>query len=88
METALYFVVGPALAVLAVLISFLGLRSERFGASTGAFRAIAGGMGILVVITLVGAVLNARHEHEEKAKEYKEYFSEHKDAASKPTQGE
>jgi hypothetical protein len=86
-ETTLYFVVGPTLAVCAVLFSFLGLRSERFGSSKGSFRALVAAMAALVALTMTGAVLNGRHEHKKKAAEYKEYFAKHQDAKSRSTQG-
>jgi multisubunit Na+/H+ antiporter MnhG subunit len=77
--TWLYYVVGITLAILAVLVSFLGLRSERFGQGrSGALLALV--FVLLVATTAAGAVINARHEHKKHAAEYREYKAKHSES--------
>lgn len=63
----LFFVIGPVLAVSAVVVSFIGLRSEKF---PGRFAPLV----VLWFVILVGsattfAVLHAKDEEEAKASE-------------------
>lgn len=71
METAFY-IVGSALVVIALAISFIGMRSERFpsGAVLGVGLAF---VGVVVIATAVLAVRASQHEalereHEENVK--------------------
>jgi hypothetical protein len=80
LNETLYYVVGTVLAVCAVAVSFAGLRNPGFGASRGGFRAVLGFMTALVLVTAVGAVLNARAEQKHRRVEFKEFKEEHKKA--------
>jgi plastocyanin len=65
----LFFFVGVALVIVAVAVSFLGLRNESFPASRGA---MAGGLALFIVFvaaTLTTAVINARDEQETRENE-------------------
>jgi plastocyanin len=65
----LFFFVGIALVIVAVAVSFLGLRNESFPASRGA---MAGGLAlfaVLVAVTAATAVVNARDEAEHRENE-------------------
>lgn len=65
----LFFFVGIALVIVAVAVSFLGLRNEGFPASR---RAMAGGLtlfAVLVAVTAATAVVNARDEAEHRENE-------------------
>lgn len=64
-----FYFVGIGLTVMALVISFLGLRSERFPASRGIYAAVLGLMTALVVTTCAFAVVLAREEAEHREEE-------------------
>ena len=66
----LFYVCGIALAVSAVLVSFLGLRLKGFPGKAG--PAVALGFLILIGATASFAVLHAQDEEEAKAAEFSE----------------
>lgn len=66
----LFYVCGSALAVSAVLASFLGLRVKSFPGK--AAPAVALGFALLIVATTTFAVLHAQDEEEAKAAEFSE----------------
>lgn len=78
MDGTLYFVAGIVLAVSAVGFSFLGLRSGDFGFSRRSFRLLAGFMAALVLVTGIGAVLNARLEQRHRRIEVREFEQQQK----------
>ena len=64
-----FYFVGIALVILALAVSFLGLRNQSFPASRGA---MAGGLAlfaVLVAVTAATAVVNARDEAEHRENE-------------------
>lgn len=68
MDETLFFVVGGALVVLALLASFAGMRSDDFP-SPRALRGILVVFALLVVTTATGAVLLARAEQSDRREE-------------------
>lgn len=68
MDETLFYVVGGALVVLALVFSFAGMRDEDFP-SPRVFRGMVGVFAVLVVLTAVGAVLLARAEQEHRREE-------------------
>jgi plastocyanin len=65
----LFYIIGGALAVLAVVVSFFGLRERSF---PGSRAALAGGFAVfalLVVSTTTAAVISAREEQEHREEE-------------------
>jgi plastocyanin len=67
--SSFFFVIGIALVVLAVAVSALGLRNERFPASRAA---LAGGLALFILFvggTTTFAVINAKHEQEQRDEE-------------------
>ena len=75
-----FYIVGLALTASALVLSFVGLRSERFPDSRGVYAAFLGIMGALVVATCAFAVVLAReeqeHRNEERALEAEEAAAE------------
>ena len=66
MNETLFYVLGITLAVVAVGLSFLGLRNEERFPSTALMRLTALAFAALVVGTATFAVLNARDEQEQR----------------------
>jgi plastocyanin len=67
-----FYIIGGALAVLAVVVSFFGLRERSF---PGSRAALAGGFAVfalLVAATATAAVISARDEQEHRAEELAE----------------
>ena len=67
-ETA-FFILGITLVVIALVLSAIGLRWEKFPASKGLMAAVTAGVVALVVTTGAFAWLNAEDEQEHKAAE-------------------
>jgi plastocyanin len=65
----LFFFVGIALVIVAVAVSFLGLRDESFPASRGAMVGGLALFAVLVAVTAATAVVNARDEAEHRENE-------------------
>ena len=65
MEQTAFYVVGVALVVIALIVSVIGLRNERFPGSRLALAAGAGLLIVLVAATTTSAVINAREEQKE-----------------------
>jgi plastocyanin len=77
-----FYIVGGALAVLAVVVSFLGLRQRSF---PGSRAALAGGIAVFavfVVATTTAAVISARDEQEHREAELAEHAAETEEAAA------
>ena len=74
--TDLFYVFGIALTAMALVISFFGLRSERFPASRGAFAGVLTLMGLLVVTSCGFAIALSREEAEHRSEEVAEYEAE------------
>jgi len=72
MNPELFYWVGGALAVLAVVISFLGLREKDFPASRGAMVGTLTVFGFLVLGATTYAVVNARDEQQHRRAELAE----------------
>jgi plastocyanin len=76
-----FYIVGGALAVLAVVVSFLGLRQRSF---PGSRAALVGGIAVFavfVVATTTAAVISARDEQEHREAELAEHAAEAEEAA-------
>ncbi|MDQ3571773.1 MAG: plastocyanin/azurin family copper-binding protein [Actinomycetota bacterium] len=72
----LFYVLGGVLVLMAVVLSFLGLRSENFPGSRGA---LAGGLTLMTVIVLgtcAWAIGLAREEADHRSHEFEEFFAE------------
>jgi len=84
----LFYVCGAALAVSAVLVSFLGLRVENFPGK--AAPAVALGFVLLIGATTSFAVLHAQDEEEAKAAEFSKANEEilEEEASPVETEGE
>lgn len=70
-----FYIVGGVLVVLALVISFVGMRREDFP-STGALRGILGLVTLTVVLVCTGAVVLARDEQETRRAENAEAAKE------------
>jgi plastocyanin len=88
MEDTVFYVIGISLVVIAVTVSVIGLRYERF---PGSRLALVGGAALLVVVvaaTTTSAVINAREEqkehNEEAAAEEQETATEATEAGESP----
>lgn len=68
MDETLFYVVGVALVVLALLVSFAGMRSDEFP-SPKVLRGLIAVFALLVLATLTGAILLARAEQEKRREE-------------------
>jgi plastocyanin len=69
MEQTAFFVIGIALVVIALTVSVIGLRVERF---PGTRLALAAGIALLVLFvagTTTSSVINAREEQEDRINE-------------------
>lgn len=64
-----FYIVGIGLTVLALVLSFVGLRSERFPTSRLAYAGVLGFMAAMVAATCAFAVVLARQEQERRAEE-------------------
>ena len=76
----LFYVFGIALVVLALVISFAGLRSERFPGSRGLYAVGLGIMGALVVASCAFAVVLSREEADHREEEVAEFEAEQEEA--------
>jgi plastocyanin len=77
-----FYIIGGTLAVLAVAVSFLGLRERSF---PGSRAALAGGVAIFalfVVATTTTAVISAREEQEHREEELAEHAAEEEEATA------
>src|ERR687898_517596 len=90
MEETAFYVIGVALVVIALVVSVIGLRSERFPTTR---LALAAGVGLLVALvgaTTTSAVLLAReeqrHRNEEAAHEEQETATEAEEEGESPQQ--
>lgn len=77
----LFYVFGGALTAAALILSFVGLRSERFPGSGPAFKGILAVMGVLVVLSCGFAVALAREEQEHRQEEIAEFRAEEAEEA-------
>jgi plastocyanin len=83
MEETVFFVIGITLVVIAVVVSVIGLRYERF---PGSRLTLVGGAALLVVMvaaTTTSAVINAR---EEQRKHNEEAAAEEQGTATEATE--
>jgi len=77
-----FYIIGGTLAVLAVAVSFLGLRERSF---PGSRAALAGGVALFalfVVATTTAAVISAREEQEHREEELAEHAAQEEEAAA------
>src|SRR5688500_7246752 len=74
--TDLFYVFGIALTVMALVISFFGLRSARFPDSRAAYTGVLGLMVALVVASCAFAVALLREEAEHRSEEVAEFRAE------------
>ncbi len=72
----LFYFLGGILAVLALVVSFIGIRSENFPSSRGALLGGLGAFAALVVASCAFAVALSADEHDKHATEYAEYRAE------------
>jgi plastocyanin len=84
----LFYVFGIALVVLALIVSFAGLRMENFPASRGVLTAVLGIMGALVVASCAFAVVLSREEADHRAEEVAEFNAEQEEAEEAATDEE
>lgn len=82
----LFFVCGIALAVSAVVTSFIGLRVKSFPGKAGPFVALA--FAALIGATTTFAVLHAKDEDKAKAAELSKADEEVEEEESSPVKGE
>jgi hypothetical protein len=54
-----FYIAGGILALWAVLLGFIGLRSESFPATKGAARGVMAISGLLVVVALAAALITS-----------------------------
>jgi mono/diheme cytochrome c family protein len=76
MNETLFYVIGLSLVVLAVVVSFVGLRWEKFPTSRGMMGAVAGVFALLVIATAVFGWRNAEDEQEHRETELAEAVEE------------
>jgi plastocyanin len=74
--TDLFYVFGIGLTATALVISFFGLRSERFPGSRGAFAGALAVIGLLVVASCGFAIALSREEAEHRSEEVAAYEAE------------
>ena len=72
----LFYVFGIALTVGALVLSFLGLRSESFPNSRGLYAGVLGFLGALVVASCAFAIVLSREEAEHRSEEVAEFEAE------------
>jgi plastocyanin len=82
----LFFVCGIALAVSAVVVSFIGLRVKSFPGKAAPFVAL--GFAVLIGATTTFAVLHAKDEDKAKAAELSKADEEVEKEESSPIEGE
>lgn len=82
-----FYIVGIGLTVLALVLSFVGLRAERFPTSRLAFAGVIGFMAALVAATCAFAVVLAREEQKHRAEELAHAEEEAAAAAEEPSGG-
>jgi len=82
----LFFVCGIALAVCAVVVSFIGLRVKSFPGKAGPFVALA--FAVLIGATTTFAVLHAKDEDKAKAAELSKADEEAEKEESSPVEEE
>ena len=58
-DKAPFYILGGLLAVYAVVLGFIGIRSETFPGSSGGQRAVMGISGVLVVLALGSALITS-----------------------------
>ncbi len=80
----LFFVCGIALAVSAVVVSFIGLRVKSFPGKAGPFVALA--FAVLIGATTTFAVLHAKDEDKAKAAELTKANEEAEEEESSPVE--
>lgn len=85
MSSDIFFPLGIALVVAALVLAFVGLRTKSFPASKGAFAATVGLMVLLVAGTLTAAVVLAEDEQTERNQEIAQQAEE---AAPLPAESE
>jgi plastocyanin len=78
--TDLFYVFGIALTVMALVVSFFGLRSERFPDSRAAYTGVLGLMVVLVVASCGFAVALSREEADHRSEEIAEFRAEEAEA--------
>lgn len=81
----LFYVFGIALVLLALIVSFAGLRMENFPGSRGVLAAVLGIMGALVVASCAFAVVLSREEADHRAEEVAEFNAEQEEAEEAAT---
>ena len=72
----LFYVLGAVLVLMAVVLSFLGMRSENFPGSRGVFL---GGLALMIMLVLgtgAWAISLAREEADHRSHEFEEFFAE------------
>jgi hypothetical protein len=72
MEETLFYVFGVALVLSALVLSAVGLRSDRFPLSRGVLVGVIGYFVVLVAATATFSVLNAREEQRHREAEQSE----------------
>ena len=63
-----FYVIGPVLAIWAVIIAVLGFTRPSFPARIGAERIVIGLTVALMLTVVLSATINAKFEHTEKGK--------------------
>lgn len=63
MDETLFYIAGGVLIVVALLLTFIGLRSDRFPSDKALIPGIVA-VALLVAVTAVGAIELAQHEQE------------------------
>jgi plastocyanin len=84
----LFYVFGIALVVVALIVSFVGLRMESFPGSRAALTGVLGVMGALVVASCAFAVVLSREEADHRAEEVAEFNAEQEEAEEAATDAE
>jgi plastocyanin len=82
----LFFICGIALAVCAVVVSFIGLRVRSFPGKAGPFVALV--FAVLIGATTTFAVLHAKDEDKAKAAELSKADEKAEEEESSPVEGE
>jgi plastocyanin len=82
----LFFICGIALAVSAVVVSFIGLRVKSFPGKAGPFVALA--FAVLIGATTTFAVLHAKDEDKAKAAELSKADEKVEEEESSPVEGQ
>lgn len=65
----LYYIIGGALAVWAVVVAFLGIKFDRFPGGKGGERALVGVSIVLVAATVGSAIILSAAEEKEPGEE-------------------